>query len=102
MLLIFTKLESIRIRNKVVLLTEDKPEEQTPSGTEIQSNKDEENDKQKNKKTRSRKKSRKSRKKSKPILAVATSDKKEGKPVEPPNKSDMQDSKVERNFDWLL
>lgn len=91
----------MKIRNKVVLLTEDKPEEQTPSGTEIESNKDEKNEK-KNKKTRSQKKSRKSRKKSKPISAVATSDKKEGKPVELQDKSDVQDSKVEHNFEWLL
>ena len=92
-------LENIKTRNKVVLLTEDKPEVQTPSGNEFKSNKDENNDKKKNKKTRSRKKSRKSRKKSKPISAVATSDKKEGTPVEPPKKSDVQDSKVERNFE---
>merc|ERR1712136_556962 len=77
----------------VVLLTEDKPEEQKSSGSEIESKKAQKNDKQNKKKSRSRKKSRKSRKKSKPISAVTMSDKKESKPVEQPNKSYVQDSK---------
>ena len=79
-------------------MTEDKPEEQKSSGTESESKKAQKNDKQNKKKSRSRKKSRKSRKKSKPISAVTTSDKKEGKTVEQPNKSDVQDSKVKHNF----